>query len=301
MVNKVWGTAEGEHVFHRHIRIALTRTKPPRASGRPAGPTPSRQVSSQVAVSKGKTQRSEPQKKKVCSVVLPAGKKGKVLKDWKPLPKSSLQYLSETLNMAILSVLSSSRKDREELQRQLNKQKDSFLAHCAQLKVPSTNQGDMRRIKQLHQVEKEKLDIGKNTLHKLEDNVSCVVKTLEEMEVEKNSLQERISTLRVQQEKLERCTQKVLPRPGPEALQLPRLPPRSFTAPLLQEQMMKMLPNPGIALQLGQALQASKEMKDIMAFLELAHDQVDRLEHYSRSGPETASEGQRSSSPEAAQ
>ncbi|XP_015217319.1 centromere protein Q isoform X4 [Lepisosteus oculatus] len=234
MVNKVWGTAEGEHVFHRHIRIALTRTKPPRASGRPAGPTPSRQVSSQVAVSKGKTQRSEPQKKKVCSVVLPAGKKGKVLKDWKPLPKSSLQYLSETLNMAILSVLSSSRKDREELQRQLNKQKDSFLAHCAQLKVPSTNQGDMRRIKQLHQVEKEKLDIGKNTLHKLEDNVSCVVKTLEEMEVEKNSLQERISTLRVQQEKLERCTQKVLPRPGPEALQLPRLPPRSFTAPLLQ-------------------------------------------------------------------
>ncbi|XP_041115109.1 centromere protein Q isoform X2 [Polyodon spathula] len=167
----------------------------------------------------------------------PSGKKMvKVSAKWKPLSQSSLDYLSTTFNMSILSILAGKGKEKEEIQRHLNIIKDRFLAQCAKLKVPPGKFVDIGRVRHLHLTEKQKTTAGETSLHSLE----------------------------------------LLQRSEKNVLHLPRLPDSSFTGSTQQEELLK-ITDPQAALQNVLAIQSSKEMQNMLAFLEQAHSQADDL------------------------
>lgn len=207
----------------------------------------------------------------------PGGKKMvKVSAKWKPLSQSSLDYLSTTFSMSILSILAGKGKEKEEIQRHLNIIKDRFLAQCAKLKVPPGKFVDIGRVRHLHLIEKRKTTAGETSLHSLEHEVGKISDMLEKTDVEIENFDEKIRILSNQLEEAETESQELLQRCEKDVLHLPRLPDSGFTGFTQQEEMLK-IPDPQAALQDVLAIQSSKEMQNMLAFLEQAHSQADDL------------------------
>ncbi|XP_064167758.1 centromere protein Q [Anguilla rostrata] len=221
---------------------------------------------------KSETQK-QPRKKRVGN---DAARKVKGQEKWTLLPKISITALKNILDLSILPVLTMRRKDKDESQRHLNQLKDRFLASCAQLKVPPRprKQGDMLQVSRLYLAERKKKAVGQRCLKALEDEVSAVVGALEEIEVKMDSLEQETRTLRGKLEDEEERAQEILQLSEQGVLNLPALP-RQVTRELpLQERMLK---DPEVAARLATALHSSAELRDMKAFLELAHGQADQL------------------------
>lgn len=201
--------------------------------------------------------------------------KSKNQRNWKPLTKSSILALRNMFDMSILSVLTLKTKEKEESQKHLNIIKDRFLAKCAQLSVPPRKRGDMMSVSRQFSTESKKSEHGKKTLQALEENMSSIVSTLEEMEVKMERLQEkcRIMSSRIEEE--EEKAQEFLQLSEETVLHLPALQSRSADEPTLQEQLMQTVPNPPAVVK---ALHPTPVLEDVRVFLELAHKQVDHAE-----------------------
>ncbi|KAK1167712.1 centromere protein Q [Acipenser oxyrinchus oxyrinchus] len=209
----------------------------------------------------------------------PGGKKMvKVSVKWKPLSQSSLDYLSTAFSMSILSILAGKGKEKEEIQRHLNIIKDRFLPQCAKLKVPPGKFGDVGRFRHLHLTEKQKTTAGETSLHSLEvrERRRASDDMLEKNDVEIENFDEKIQILSNQLEESETESQELLQRSEKDVLHLPRPPDSSFTGSTQQEESLK-ITDPQAALQNVLAIQSSKEMQNILAFLEQAHSQADDL------------------------
>ncbi|MBN3309467.1 CENPQ protein, partial [Amia calva] len=254
----------------------MVSMKPPRVPAQSTGPGPSH--SGQAAGPRGRKKLRESSSQAGVSAAAPPRGKQK----WNPLSNSSQVYLRNTLSLAVLSVLSGRRKDSEESQRHLNTVKDRFLSRCEQLKVPPRKQGGISRVPHLHQAQLKTVDTGKKTLQALEAEVSAVVGELEQVDGAMAVLEGRLKAGRARLLEAESAAQEVLRRSEQAVLQLPPLSPGSCSAPTLQEEMLRLVPNAGSALQLAQVLQESPELKDMGAFLELAHGQADTLQQSAR-------------------
>ncbi|KAJ8255686.1 hypothetical protein COCON_G00195500 [Conger conger] len=254
--------------------------KPTRGSERAStkGPKTSRKRgqkgSQDGGPSRKKTQTQQQcQKKRVGN---DAARKVKGQEKWTLLPKTSITALESILDLSILSALTMRRKDKDQSQSHLNQMKDRFLASCAQLKVPPRNRkvGGMLQVSRLHQAESKKTAVGRRTLQALEDEVGSVVGALEQIEGRMENLDEETRILRRKLEDEEEGAQEILQLSGRGVLNLPALPPHVTRELPLQERMVK---DPDVAARLASVLQSSGEVRDVMAFLELAHKQADLL------------------------
>ncbi|XP_065110127.1 centromere protein Q [Paramisgurnus dabryanus] len=194
---------------------------------------------------------------------------------WKRLSKSSLRALENMLNLSVLSVLTLKSKDKDESQKHLNLLKNQFLAQCAQLSVPPRKYGDIIQVSRQFSTESRKSEQGKKTLETLQENLSSIVGTLEEMEVKMDSLEKKCRAMRSKLEEEEENAQEFLQLSKETVLRLPVLPPRPANELSLQEHMMKMVPNPCAVVR---ALQTDPVVEDVKAFLTLAHKQVDAVQ-----------------------
>ncbi|XP_035248867.1 centromere protein Q [Anguilla anguilla] len=242
--------------------VAGSRKQGPKRSAQDGGPSKK----------KSETQK-QPRKKRVGN---DAARKVKGQEKWTLLPKISITALKNILDLSILPVLTMRRKDKDESQRHLNQLKDRFLASCAQLKVPPRprKQGDMLQVSRLYLAERKKKAVGQRSLKALEDEVSAVVGALEEIEVKMDSLEQETRTLRGKLEDEEERAQEILQLSEQGVLNLPALPPQVTRELPLQERMLK---DPEVAARLATALHSSAELRDMKAFLELAHGQADQL------------------------
>ncbi|KAG5833428.1 hypothetical protein ANANG_G00275840 [Anguilla anguilla] len=246
-------------------------TRGPAAGSRKQGPKRPAQDGG-PSKKKSETQK-QPRKKRVEN---DAARKVKGREKWTLLPKISITALKNILDLSILPVLTMRRKDKDESQRHLNQLKDRFLASCAQLKVPPRprKQGDMLQVSRLYLAERKKKAVGQRSLKALEDEVSAVVGALEEIEVKMDSLEQETRTLRGKLEDEEESAQEILQLSEQGVLNLPALPPQVTRELPLQERMLK---DPEVAARLATALHSSAELRDMKAFLELAHGQADQL------------------------
>ncbi|XP_073698482.1 centromere protein Q [Garra rufa] len=201
--------------------------------------------------------------------------KSKNKANWKPLTKSSLLSLENMLGLSVLSVLALKSKEKEESQKHLNLLKDQFLAKCAQLSVPPRKHGDVMHVSHQFRTESKKSEQGRKTLESLEENVCSIVSTLEEMEVQMDSLEEKCRIMRSKLEDEEDQAQEFLQLSDQTVLCLSALPSRPANEPTLQEHLMKIIPDPPAVVR---TLQTAPVLEDVRAFLELAHKQVDAVQ-----------------------
>ncbi|XP_072513178.1 centromere protein Q [Salminus brasiliensis] len=201
-------------------------------------------------------------------------RKRKGQENWKPLDKSSISAIDNMLGLSILSVLTMRRKEKEESQKHLNLLKDQFLAKCAQLPVPPRKSGNMMQASRQFQAESQKIKHGKKKMEAYEESSKEVVSKLEQLQGKRDSLEDKCRIMRDKLEDEEENAKEFTQMSEQAVLHLPALPACRDDEPTLQEQMMKMVPNPKAVMK---TLQNSKVMGHVNTFLELAHKQADEL------------------------
>ncbi|XP_066517666.1 centromere protein Q [Hoplias malabaricus] len=206
-----------------------------------------------------------------------AGRKERKLKgqeNWKPLGKSSIAAIDNMLSFSILTLLTLRRKEKEEIQKHFSLLKEQFLVKCTQLPVPSRKSGNMMEMsRQLH-IETQRIKHGKQKLEKTEESSREVISKLNQLQGKMDSLEEKCRILRNKLEKEDENAQEITLLSEQAVLRLPDLPARPHNELPLQEQMMKMLPNPKAVVN---ALQNCKVTGHVNTFLELAHKQADQI------------------------
>ncbi|XP_023646218.2 centromere protein Q [Paramormyrops kingsleyae] len=196
---------------------------------------------------------------------------------WNPMAQNSITALDNMLSLSIMSVLTMKQKDKEQSQKHLNNLKDRFMSICTQLKVPSQKHGAILQGSHLHQVEAKRATLGKQCLEVIEEQVSTVVRALEQLEGKIEVLKEENRRLKNKLEEQENSCQEFLQLAEQGILHLPTLPLRNGQECPLQEQMVGMVTGPGVAGHLVQTLKSSLELEGMHAFLEKSHQQADGL------------------------
>ncbi|XP_059409366.1 centromere protein Q [Carassius carassius] len=254
----------------------LFRMKPARGSRRASTRGPRRDTHTADQTSKPRSEAPEPLNKHRATAMTG---KSKNKANWKPLTKSTLLALENMLGLSMLSALALKSKEKEESQKHLNLLKDQFLAKCAQLSVPPRKPGDIMHVSHQFRAERKKSEHGRKTLEALEENMSLVVGTLEEMEVQMDGLEEKCRIMRRKLEEEEDKAHEFLQLSEQTVLCLPALPSRPASEPTLQEHLMKTVPDPPAVVR---ALRTAPVLGDVRVFLELAHKQVDSVQAHRR-------------------
>uniref|UniRef100_A0A3B4F6D3 Centromere protein Q n=1 Tax=Pundamilia nyererei TaxID=303518 RepID=A0A3B4F6D3_9CICH len=153
-----------------------------------------------------------------------------------------------------------------------------FLAQCAQLKVPVQKQKYLEHSSRHHQDETKKSVVGEKNLSILKEDLRAVVRALERLEEETESLQHSCSQLRDQLEEEEEKAKEILRISERAVLKLPCLPSQKGET-LEVSVFIPDSDSAATARKLGQILQKSKPTKDDQVLLAQAREHADRLFH----------------------
>ncbi|XP_077668526.1 centromere protein Q isoform X3 [Eretmochelys imbricata] len=189
---------------------------------------------------------------------------------WQPLPASSIDHLGGMMDSVILSILSKSIQEKDDIQKHLNLLKERTL------KVPVGKLSNLKNVPSLKVAEKENLSFNEEAAALLQEEITTAVQTAENTDENIQSLQDKIQSLRNQLEEAEDKAKKVFQKNGTGVLSLPELPKHSLTAPTLQEEILKIQDQKGILKDLS-TIQHSAEMKNMLTLLEQAYEKVDSL------------------------
>ncbi|TFK08565.1 NK1 transcription factor-related protein 2 [Platysternon megacephalum] len=195
---------------------------------------------------------------------------------WQPLPDSSVDHLGGMMDSVILSILSKSVQEKDDIQKHLNLLKERLLRHYKTLKVPIGKLSNLKNVLSLKVAEKQNLSSNEEAMALLQEEIMTAVQTAENTDENIQSLQDKIQTLRNRLEEAEDKAKKVFQKNGTGVLSLPELPKHSLTAPTLQEEILKIQDQKGILKDLS-TIQHSAEMKNMLTLLEQAYEKVDSL------------------------
>lgn len=201
---------------------------------------------------------------------------GSAIGSWQPLSENSRLFLENILDSVVLSVLFQQREGEDDAQKHLNVLKKRVLRSFKTLKVPPGKLGNLKNIQRLQMAEKQMLETNEGCLLQLQDEITEAERLAERIKENTTQLQYKIQVLKNQLEDDEKEARKVFQENGSGALHLPELPKRSFQAPTLQEEILKVKNQEGLLKDLN-AIQRSADLKNLLTLVEKTYEKVDLL------------------------
>ncbi|XP_028332221.1 centromere protein Q isoform X2 [Gouania willdenowi] len=202
------------------------------------------------------------QKRKAKGGSSPPPKKVKGQDNWRPMSRPSITALENILDLAILTTITLKRMPKSLSQEHLIKIKKGFLAEClANIRVPPQKRSNLEYSSHQYQEETKKSKEGRKSLNSLEEDLKNVVKALEKLEQQNETLQHQCSVLRDQVEEEEEKA-------------------KQMEESTLKARMREILPDSDsehLAQKLGEILQKSETSNDEQALLLQAQKQADQL------------------------
>ncbi|XP_058657133.1 centromere protein Q isoform X3 [Ammospiza caudacuta] len=248
--------------------------KNPSKSQNQQGPSSKKKGSDEQGKKQGQKRQQVPQKGKRGVKQLkdssPAGENGSskkmklsssAIRSWRPLSENSRLFLENIVDSVVLSVLSQQREGKDDVQKHLNVLKNRVLKSFKTLNVPPGKLGNLKNILGLQMAEKQMLETNEESLVQLQEEINEAERSAERIEENIQQLKYKIQ---------------VFQENGSGALQLPELPKRSFQAPTLQEEILK-VKNQKDLLRDMNAIQQSADLKNLLTLAEKAYEKVDLL------------------------
>uniref|UniRef100_A0A8D2P082 Centromere protein Q n=1 Tax=Zosterops lateralis melanops TaxID=1220523 RepID=A0A8D2P082_ZOSLA len=195
---------------------------------------------------------------------------------WQPLSENSRLLLENIVDSVVLSVLSQQREKKDDVQKHLIVLKERVLRSFRSLKVPPQKLGNLKNILSLQMAEKQMLETNEESLVQLQEEITEAERSAERLEENIQQLQYKIQVLKNQLEEDEKDARKVFQENSSETLHLPELPKRSFQAPTLQEEILKVKNQKGLLKDMN-AIQQSADLKNLLTLIEKTYEKVDLL------------------------
>ncbi|XP_037700464.1 centromere protein Q-like [Choloepus didactylus] len=196
-------------------------------------------------------------------------------KTWQPLSKSSREYLQSMMESVIIAILSKSIKENEQIQYHLNCLNKRLLQLCETLNVPPKKQKDLTNVSSLLKMERTQHRANEEGLALLQEEIDKIVETTESMTGNIQSLKSKLQVLTSEVDEEEEKVKKIFQMDGSEVLSLPELSQNSLKAPILQKEILMLIPNQNALLKDLDVLHNSSQMKDMFTFIEEAYKRLD--------------------------
>ncbi|XP_021574739.1 centromere protein Q isoform X2 [Carlito syrichta] len=196
-------------------------------------------------------------------------------KTWQPVSKSSREHLGTIMESVIITVLSDIIKGKEEIQYHLNFLKKRLLQVCETLEVPPKKLKDLTNVSSLLNMERAQEKANKEGLALLQEELEKMVKNTELMTENIQNLTSKIQILESEVKEEEEKTKQVADMDSNGVLALPNLSQKSLKAPILQKEILTIIPNQDALLKDLDILHNSSQIKDMSVFIEEAYKKLD--------------------------
>ncbi|XP_055982250.1 centromere protein Q [Sorex fumeus] len=196
-------------------------------------------------------------------------------KTWRPLSQNSREHLQTLMESVIITILSTTVKGKEQTQYHLNCLKKRLLQKCESLNVPPKKLKDLTNIAGVLKMEGAQHRRNEESLELLQGEIDKIVETAESMTGEIQSLQDKIQILTREVEEEEKKIKELHQIGSSGDLALPELSQRSLKAPILQKEMLALIPNQNALLKDLNILHNSPKIMNMFTFIEEAYKRLD--------------------------
>lgn len=193
---------------------------------------------------------------------------------WQPLSKSSREHLQTMMESVVISILSNSIRENKQIQYHLNFLKKRLLQLCETLKVPPKKPQDLSRVSSLLKMERAQHRANEEGLASLQEETDKMVATIESMTGDIHSLKNKVHVLTSEVEEEEKKIKQMFQIDN-GVLSLPELSQKSLRAPILQREILALIPNQNSLLKDLEVLHNSSQMKHMFTFIEEVYKRLD--------------------------
>uniref|UniRef100_A0A8B9YMH9 Centromere protein Q n=1 Tax=Bos mutus grunniens TaxID=30521 RepID=A0A8B9YMH9_BOSMU len=200
---------------------------------------------------------------------------------WQPLSKSSREHLQTMMESVVISILSNSIRENKQIQYHLNFLKKRLLQLCETLKVPPKKLQDLSRVSSLLKMERAQHRANEEGLASLQEETDKMVATIESMTGDIHSLKNKVHVLTSEVEEEEKKIKQrnqlfeTMFQIDNGVLSLPELSQKSLRAPILQREILTLIPNQNSLLKDLEVLHNSSQMKHMFTFIEEVYKRLD--------------------------
>lgn len=194
---------------------------------------------------------------------------------WQPLSKSSREHIQTLIESIIIAILSKNVKEKEQIQYHLNCLKKRLLQQCESLNVPpkkvkySTDKTGAVKVESVqHRSSLEGMLLLQEQIEKIEETVRSITEKIENL---KNKIEILANEVEEEEEKIKQLHQRVYN----ESLRLPELSEESLNSPILQKEILALIPNQSAFLKDMNTLDNSSKIKSMLTVIEEAYKRLD--------------------------
>ncbi|XP_072688816.1 centromere protein Q isoform X1 [Canis lupus baileyi] len=196
-------------------------------------------------------------------------------KTWQLLSESIREHLQIMMDSVIIAILSNKIRKNDQVQYHLNYLKKRLLQLCETLKVPPKKLKNLTNVSSLLKMERAQHRANEEGLALLQEEIDKIVQTILSMTGNIESLKNRIQVLKSEVEEEEEKVKKMFQIGSSGVLSLPELSQKSLKAPILQREILTLIPNHNALLRDLDVLHNSSQMKNMLTFIEEAYKRLD--------------------------
>ncbi|KAM5291757.1 centromere protein Q [Ctenodactylus gundi] len=196
-------------------------------------------------------------------------------KAWQPLSEKTRQHLRTVMDTVVIASLSNSIREKEIIQYHLNHLKNRLLQLCETLKTPRKKLKYLTNVSYLLKMKRTQDCGNEEGLALLQEEIDKIVQSTESVTADIESLKNKIQTIAQEVEEEEEKLKQMFQMDRNSMLSLPELSQSSLKAPILQKEILSLIPNQSSLLKDLDVLCNSSQMQSMSLFIEEAYKKLD--------------------------